>query len=90
MILIYVVFYQLGAGPLPYIYITETCYEAGMSFGTFSMWFWALFISLVSPYLINSPNFGPAATFLTLGIITFFGFLFCVILLKETRGLTDS
>ena len=90
MIFLYLVFYQLGAGPLPYIYITDICLDAGMSFGTLSMWLWALFTTLVTPFLILNENIGITGMFAGLTITTFLGFIFCLFILKETKGLTDD
>ena len=90
MIILYLIFYQSGAGPLPYIYITDICGDAGMSFGTLSMWAWSLFVTIVSPFLIMNPSIGVTGTFFILAAITAFGTFFCVIILKETKGLTDD
>ena len=90
MIIVYLVFYQLGAGPLPYIYITDICGDAGMSFGTLSMWLWNIFTTVVSPFLIMSPSIGITGTFIIWAMITAGGFLFCVFVLKETKGLSDA
>jgi hypothetical protein len=90
MIIVYILFYQLGAGPIPYIYIAETCYDTGMSIGTSSMWFWMVFVTLVSPYMIGGSTFGPTGTFIVFSIVTFIGFVFTLVILKETKGLADE
>ena len=90
MIIVYIIFYQLGAGPIPYIYIAETCYDTGMSIGTGSMWFWMVFVTLISPYMIASPTLGATGTFIFFAIITFGGFMFSMFVLKETKGLCDE
>ena len=89
IIIVFVVFYQTGAGSLPYLYISETCYDAGMSIGIFSMWIWTLMVSYFAPFLINNDNFGPAITFLALAIFTTLGFLFSTFVVKETKDLDD-
>jgi hypothetical protein len=90
MIIGYLFAYQLGAGPLPFVYITDTCYDAGMSFATISHWFWMLFVTLVAPFMIMSKTFGTAGTFLCLCGTTLGGFLFSFFVLKETKGLSDD
>ena len=90
MIMLYLFAYQLGAGPLPYVYITDTCYDAGMSFGTISMWLWMLFVTLVAPFMIMSPSFGITGTFICLAVTCLAGFIFSVAVLKETKGLSDD
>lgn len=90
MILSYLFAYQLGAGPLPFVYITDTCYDAGMSFATISHWFWMLIVTMVAPFMIMSKSFGTEGTFMALCVTTFFGFLFSFFVLKETKGLTDE
>ncbi|CDW82084.1 sugar transporter family protein [Stylonychia lemnae] len=90
MIILYLVFYQLGAGPIPYIYITDICSDAGMSFGTLSMWLWSLFTTIVTPFLIMNEKIGITGCFAGLTVLTFIGFIFCLLVLKETKGLTDD
>lgn len=90
MIIVYLIFYQLGAGPIPYIYITDVCGDAGMSFGTLSMWMWSLFVTVVSPYMIMNKRIGISGTFIALTIFTAVGFVFCVAILRETKGLKDD
>ena len=90
MILCYIFSYQFGAGPLPFVYITDTCYDAGMSFGTISHWLWMFTVTMVSPFMIMSPSIGNAGTFLCLSGTTFFGLIFSAFVLKETKGLTDD
>jgi len=90
MIIIYLVFYQFGAGPIPYIYITDICNDAGMSFGTLSMWLWSLFTTIVTPFLILNDKIGITGCFAALTVLTFLGFIFCLLVLKETKGLTDD
>ena len=90
MIILYLFAYQLGAGPLPYVYITDTCYDAGMSWGTISMWFWMLFVTFVAPFMIMSKTFGITGTFLVLCGTSLAGFLFCLFILRETKGLADD
>ena len=46
--------------------------------------------SVVVPIMFYSPKVGVGATFIMLDLISFLGFLFCAIFLKETRGLTDD
>jgi hypothetical protein len=90
MIICYLFAYQLGAGPLPFIYITDTCYDAGMSFATISHWFWMLIVTMIAPFMIMSKTFGIAGTFMCLCGTTLFGFLFSFFILKETKGLNDD
>lgn len=61
-----------------------------MSFGTLSMWLWSLFTTVVTPFLILNEDIGITGTFAMLAGVTFLGFLFCVFVLKETKGLTDD
>lgn len=61
-----------------------------MSFGTLSLWFWSLFITVVTPFLILNDDIGITGTFAGLTVVTFFGFIFCLLVLRETKGLTDD
>ena len=90
MIICYLFAYQLGAGSLPFIYITDTCYDAGMSFATISHWLWMLVVTMIAPFMIMSPSIGTSGTFLCLCGTTFIGLIFSAFVLKETKGLTDD
>jgi len=90
MILAYLFAYQLGAGPLPFVYITDTCFDAGMSFATISHWLWMLVVTVIAPFMIMSPSVGITGTFLCLCGTTLLGFLFSFFILKETKGLSDE
>ena len=61
-----------------------------MSFGTLSMWLWNLFTAVVTPYMIMNKSIGITGTFGSLAVSSLCGTIFCVIVLKETKGLTDD
>ena len=90
MIICYLFAYQLGAGPLPFVYITDTCYDAGMSFATISHWLWMMVVTMLAPYMIMSKSIGITGTFMCLCGTTLAGFLFSYFVLIETKGLTDD
>ena len=90
LIVIFLIFYQFGAGPLPYVYLTDICGDTGMSVGVISMWIWILVTTFVSPFLLMNKNIGVVPTFVGEAIFTVMGFLFCLLVLKETKSLTDQ
>ena len=61
-----------------------------MSIGTGSMWLWMVFVTFITPYLVGSKFFGPVGTFIVFAIMNLLGFLFSTVILKETKGLSDS
>lgn len=52
IVIIYVFAYELGPGPIGYIYVNDICEDAGTSFGTFGMWLFILLTIIISPFLI--------------------------------------
>ena len=81
--------YQL-AGTVGYIYLTDICLQTGISVSIFFLNFSLTITSVVVPIMFYSPKVGVGATFIMLDIISFLGLLFCVIFLRETKGLTDD
>ena len=71
-------------------YLSDICYDVGVSFGTFSMWLWCMATVFVAPYLIFNEKFGVTGTFALFDIGAIMGFLFCMIFLKETHGLSED
>ncbi len=90
MIILYLLGYELGAGPIPYIYLNDTCSDTGAGVGIMSMWIWCLVTCIISPFLLLNPAIGINGTFSGLAVCTFIGFVFCLFFLKETKGLTDD
>ncbi len=90
MIVCFLFAYQLGAGPLPYIYITDICYDAGMSFGTMALWLWIIVVTIIGPFMIMSKTFGVNGTFIAMVFSNLAGFIYCLVVLKETKGLNDD
>ena len=81
--------YQL-AGTVGYIYLTDICLQTGVSVGIFFLNLSLLVSSIVIPLCFYSPKIGVGATFAGLDVISFLAMLFCLIFVKETKGLSDD
>ena len=90
MIMVYLVGYQTGAGSIPYSYLNEICTDSGMTLGIISLWFWSLSVTIVSPFALMTPSIGIIWTFAFLALMSFLGFFFTLVVVKETKGLTDD
>ena len=89
-ILFFIIAYQLGAGPIPAVYLTDICLDASMSMGMLSFQLAMLLSSVLPPLTIAAPSIGLKGTFI--GELIFCGIasLFCIFVIKETKGLSDQ
>lgn len=79
--------FELGPGPICWIYMSEVMNEKGVSVGTFLNWFFTMIIGLITAPLINS--IGHSATFLIFTATCGSGWLFILFFVKETKGLSE-
>mmetsp|Transcript_6450 Transcript_6450/g.4574 ORF Transcript_6450/g.4574 Transcript_6450/m.4574 type:complete len:114 (+) Transcript_6450:1138-1479(+) len=79
---------EISSASMGYVVVAETCTDAGLSLGIFSLWFTTVTSVLHTPYMIDSPNFGPAATFFFYGCCLVISVIYIALFFKETRGLT--
>lgn len=87
-ILVFIVFFSIGFGPVPWLIMAELFTEdvksvAGSIAGT-SNWFSAFLVTLLFPILKNS--IGSAATFWIFAGIAVLAFVYCLIFVPETKG----
>ena len=80
--------FSISTGPVPYVYIAETCCDKGLSFGIFNMWFGTIVVSFISPYLIS--GLGLKGTFVFFTSIAAAGCFAFYFLIKETKGLSSN
>lgn len=87
-ILVFIVFFSIGFGPVPWLIMAELFTEdvksvAGSIAGT-SNWFSAFLVTLLFPILKNA--IGSAATFWIFAGIAVVAFFYCLICVPETKG----
>jgi len=80
----YMTAFQLGPGPVSWLYMSEISSNKGMSIATFTSWVFTLAIGIMVEPLINSwtKNY----TFMIFGVTNLLAALFCLIFVKETKG----
>ena len=84
---LFIVMFELGPGPICWIYMSEVMNQNGCAVGTFINWFLTLVVGLLTPYLFDhSSQLG----FLIFAVFCALGFLFCLVCVKETKGLTEA
>jgi len=85
--LTFVAGFAISTGPVPYVYITETCCAKGLSFGVFNIWLGTIIVSFITPFLINGIEL--IGTFIFYGSFSIAGCFAFIFLLKETKGLSE-
>jgi len=90
MILVFVFFYQNTSGPVAWLYAAETAIDSGMGIILFTLWITVFALTLISPIIMSPESLGPSPVFFMFGVLSMFGALYCYIVLKETKGLTDK
>ncbi|KAK0446131.1 general substrate transporter [Armillaria borealis] len=87
MIYIYVCFYCLGWGPLPWVYVSDIfptrTRHYGLALGTASQWLWSFVVSKTTPDMISNLGWKFFITFATVDIGAMGLFLS---LIPETKG----
>ncbi|CDW78529.1 sugar transporter family protein [Stylonychia lemnae] len=88
MILCFLFTFQTTDGPVLLIYGPEVTVDQGFGFCVFGIKGTGLLMSLTTEYLMDS-GLHPYGTFWLYGGITWAGFFYFLILMKETKNLTD-
>ena len=88
MIILFVIAFQLSQGAYAWLYVPEVCVDSATGLAVASQFINLTVISLTFEYMINSvlKVFG---TIWYYSAFCFLGFLFCLVFIRETRGLTD-
>jgi len=92
-ILMFIVFYQLSIGPLLWIYMSEIMTEKGLSIGATITWITTLNIGTFASEVIKlfgDGDVGSGRLFLVFGLFSTTCGLFCLFVLKETKGLSEK
>ena len=94
-LMFFIIFFEFSLGPLLWIYMSEIMTEKGLSLGAGVFWFVTVIIAQFSQSLITSlgggqDNLGSGRLFLICGGFTAVSGLFCLLFIKETKGLTEK
>lgn len=84
----YMIAFQLGPGPVVWLYMAEICNEKSINIATFFSWLGTLIISLTTNLLFDKLT--KDYTFAMFGVFNIFSGLICLVVLKETKGKTYS
>jgi len=84
---IYIVVFELSLGPLTWIYLTEIMTEKGLSIGVAVNLILTVTIALITPTLVNL--FG-GYVFIACSGFCLLCALFCIFMVKETKGLSGK
>ncbi|KAF8649921.1 hypothetical protein AX16_005478 [Volvariella volvacea WC 439] len=87
MLYIYVCFYSMGWGPLPWVYVSDIfptrTRHYGLALASASQWLWNFVVSKVTPDMITSLGY---KIFFTFGTINIAGMGLFSVLIPETKG----
>jgi SP family galactose:H+ symporter-like MFS transporter len=81
----FVVLFELSLGPVLWVYMSETMTERGLSLGVGLNWIFTIIIGLATPILLKKIG---GYFFIGNGAFTVICALFCLIIMKETKGLS--
>jgi len=84
---IYIVVFELSLGPLTWIYLTEIMTEKGLSIGVAVNLIFTVTIALITPTLVH--EFG-GFVFIACSGFCLLCALFCIFMVKETKGLSGK
>lgn len=88
-ILLFLFMVQNGDGALCWMYATEVVIDSGLGFVFFGLKGSGLLISLTTEFLMDSA-LGPEGVFWMYSTICAISGVYCLLLMKETYGLTDA
>lgn len=89
--LVFICLFELGPGPICWLYMSEIMQDKAVSIATVINWLVNLVISAAIPGVIKAigeDNIG--WIFITMGALTTFGFFFMIIFMVETMGKTPQ
>ncbi len=79
--------FEFGPGPIVWLYLSEICNDQATSVNTVANWAWTLVISISTLPLNNSLGGG---VWLLFGCCNVVGFIYIVLVMKETKGVSKE
>ena len=86
---LFIAAFQLSQGSVAWLYIPEVCVDAASGLAIAGQFINLTIISFTFDFMINS-SLKVQGTIWYFAGLCLLGFFFCLIVVKETRGLTDS
>ena len=88
MIIVFIFSHHFSTGDFAWVYIPEVCVDSATGLAASGQFINLVILSLTFEFMINSELkvYGSLWFF---AAITFIGFIFCLLVVKETRGLSD-
>ena len=87
LVLVFIILFEFSLGPIVWIYMSETMTEKGVSLGTLANWIFTIIMALITPTLIEAIG---GYLFIIFGGFCFVAGLFCLFIVKETKGLSNA
>lgn len=84
---LFVAFFEFGPGPITWLYMPEISNMNAISIATGINWALTLVMALATNAMVTAMS---GWTFILFGIFSFLGFLFCMFIMKETKGLSQE
>ena len=75
--------FEIGPGPILWLYLAETCNNKAMSVNTVVCWVWTLVVSIVTPLLFKAIA---GYTWLLFASTSSIGLFYITMRMKETKG----
>jgi len=87
MICLFIVFFEISLGPVVWLYCGEIMIDKGIAIAVAINWMSATIVTLTFPYIIMP---GMYVAFFLYGSVCAAGLAFCLIFVKETKGLSKE
>lgn len=82
--MIFIVLFEFSLGPIPWLYMAEIMTDKGLSIAILLNWIMTIVMAIATPYIIGGP------LFIVFGALCAVCGVFCLFLLKETKGLSEA
>jgi MFS transporter, SP family, galactose:H+ symporter len=82
--MLFIVLFEFSLGPIPWLYMAEIMTDKGLSLAVLLNWIMTIIMAIATPYIIGGP------LFIVFGALCVVCGFFSLLLLKETKGLTEA
>ena len=86
-VMAFVVMFEFSLGPVPWVYMSEIMTEHGLSLAISLNWIFTIIIGLLTPILLTAVG---GYFFIGNGVFTVICAVFCLTVMKETKGLSPQ
>ena len=78
----FIVGFEIGSGPVVFLYISETSNNTATTINTVVQWIWTLVVAIITPPISNACG---GWQWLLYAVLSAIGFVYFLIEMKETR-----